>query len=146
MKIIDINGKERECEKAFPDPAYPGFMRVEFVNPKRSYHIWYPIDDFLKNNPTMGDSTEGMSQPAEAITSTVTSATKTTLTDNTQKWDENGHIGMKVWIARGPGEHESKEIIANTVDTLILKENWKMIPNRDSQYVISSEDLVPKQD
>src|SRR3989344_8273048 len=49
MNIIDINGNERKCAKAYPDPTYPGFIKVEFVTPRRSYSEWYPINDFLRS-------------------------------------------------------------------------------------------------
>jgi len=140
MKIIDINGKERNCLKAFPDPSYPGFIRVEYENPKRKYHVWIPIDDFEKNNPGfLTGVPDSKHHPPPDFTSTVTSATKLTLTDSTQTWEENLYKGMQVWIARGKGEHQPKEIIANTIDTLILKENWEELPDKESQYVISEQ-------
>lgn len=137
MKIIDINGKERECIRAFPDPSYPGFIRVEYENPKRKYHVWYPIDDFIKNNPKLSDITKGTHKPPAEITSTPTSVTKNTLTDSTQKWEDDLYKGLHVWIGRGKGEGQAKTIISNTVDTLILKENWEELPDETSQYVIS---------
>lgn len=137
MKIVDINGKTRDCVKAYPDPSYPGFIRVEYENPRRKYHVWYPVDDFIKNNPGLMEVIKGTSKPPAEITSTPTSATKSTLTDSTQKWEEDIYKGLHVWIGRGKGEGQSEEIIANTTDTLILKENWKELPDETSQYVIS---------
>ena len=145
MKIVDINGKQRECIKAFADSSYPGFVRVEYENPKRKYHVWIPIDDFEKNNPGILGVQDQIHHPPPEITSTPTSATKSTLTDSTQQWDESIYRGLHVWIGRGQGEGQSKEIIANTSDTLILKEHWETIPDKTSQYVIS-EHIKPKPD
>ena len=30
MKIIDVNGNERECVSATPDKGFPGYMKLEF--------------------------------------------------------------------------------------------------------------------
>ena len=32
MKIIDINGEERDCVKVYPDPKFAGYMKVEFAS------------------------------------------------------------------------------------------------------------------
>lgn len=138
MKIIDINGKQRECVRAYPDPSYPGFIRVEYENPKRKYHVWIPVDDFEKNNPgVLGGVLDQIHHPPPEVTSTPTSATKSTLTDSTRQWEENTYRNSHVWIGRGKGEGQSREIIANTQDTLILKDNWDDLPDKSSQYVIS---------
>lgn len=83
MIITDINGKQRECVKAYPDKDYPGFVKVEFKNERRSYNEWYPIDEFLAKNPDFSDSTKEIKHEAPEITGVVTSATDTTLTDKT---------------------------------------------------------------
>jgi len=143
MKIIDINGKERDCIKAFPDPSYPGFIRVEYENPKRKYHLWYPIEDFIRNNPRLLDVVKGTVKLPDEMTSVPTSATKSTLTDSTQNWEEGSYTGLHVWIGRGKGEGQAREIIANTSDTLILKDHWDDLPDTTSQYVIS-EHIKPQ--
>lgn len=53
MQIIDVNGNPRQCVKAYPDPNYPGFMKIEYQTKVRHYSEWYPIGNFITNNPTL---------------------------------------------------------------------------------------------
>ena len=84
MKIIDINGSQRSAKKAFLDPDYPGYVRVEF----RRHHEWYSIKEFIKNNPSMKDIVKGAKETAPDITSTVTQAKEKTLKDSGDKIDD----------------------------------------------------------
>jgi hypothetical protein len=137
MVIIDINGNERKCAKAYPDPGYPGFIKVEFVTPRRSYSEWYPINDFLDKNPNLSDLVKGVKPEASEINGTTTSATAITLTDSTQNWEKNTYEGFPVWISRGQGEGQVRSVKSNTKDTLVIDKEWEKKPNKFSEYVLS---------
>ncbi|MDP2585483.1 MAG: hypothetical protein Q8P29_01230 [Candidatus Levybacteria bacterium] len=137
MIIIDINGNERKCAKAYPDPSYPGFIKVEYVTPRRSYNEWYPINDFLAKNPNLADLIKEIKPEAPEINGIATSTTKTSLTDKTQKWKRNAYAGFPVWIARGQGEGQVRTVTSNTKDTLVIDKNWETKPNKFSEYVLS---------
>lgn len=140
MKIIDINGEERECVKASPDPKFAGYMKVDFVSKNRKgyYHSeWYPISDFIKNNPTLKHLTASAPKVIKEDLGVVTSAKQLTLTDKTKKWKENIYAGFPVWISRGKGEGQTRQVLKNTSTTLTINKPWKDIPNGTSQYVLS---------
>lgn len=137
MKIIDLNGKEKECEKAYPDPAWPGYMRVEYKNPRRSYHVWYPIEEFKKNNPNLGELVKDVPMPPPEITGIASSSTDITLTDKTQSWAINTYTGFPVWISKGKGEGQVRIVLSNTKDTLVIDQKWDTKLNKFSQYVLS---------
>src|SRR3990167_5931408 len=103
MKIIDINGNKRDCTKAYPDPDYPGYMRVEFETEVRRHHVWYPIEDFVKNNPQLESLTKNAPTVSEDIVGVVSSSSADSLTDKKQVWKENAYTGFPVWISRGAG-------------------------------------------
>lgn len=136
MVITDINGKQRECVKAYPDKEYPGFIKVEYKNERRSYSEWYPVDEFLAKNPNF-DSPKEIKHEAPEITGVVSSATGITLTDKSQSWAENAYAGFPVWIARGKGEGQVRNVISNTKDTLVIDKQWENKPQKFSQYVLS---------
>ncbi len=135
MKIIDINGSERTAKKAFLDPNYPGYVRVDF----RRHHEWYSIKEFLKNNPNMKDVVKGAKETAPDITGTVTQAKEKTLKDDTQNFSPNEYMDYHVWISRGHGEGQVRSVIKNTKDTLTINKAWDTKPNTTSQYVVASE-------
>ena len=137
MFIIDINGNQRKCAKAYPDPSYPGFIKVEYVNPRRSYNEWYPINDFLAKNPNLSDLVKKIKPEAPEVNGTATSVTKTTLSDRKQKWKKNTYAGFPVWIARGQGEGQVRNVTSNTKDTLVIDKEWETKPNKFSEYVLS---------
>lgn len=137
MIITDINGKERECVKAYPDKDYPGFIKVEYKNERRSYNEWYPVDEFLAKNPDFVTSGKEIKHEAPEITGVVTSSTDTTLTDKTQNWAENTYAGFPVWISRGKGEGQVRNVVSNTKDTLVIDKGWDTKLNKFSEYVLS---------
>jgi hypothetical protein len=133
MKIIDINGTEREAQKVYPDPTYPGFMRVEF----RRHHEWYSLAEFLEFNPTLKNLTENAPATPTEVVGVVTSSHPANLVDKSQKWLPNAYLGMFVWISRGKGEGQKRTIIKNDSTRLYLDKPWDIKPNTSSQYVIS---------
>ena len=137
MVIIDINGNKRNCAKAYPDPGYPGFIKVEFVTPRRSYNEWYPINEFLAKNPNLTELVKDAKPEAPEINGTATSVTDITLTDKTQNWEKNAYAGFPVWIARGQGEGQVRNVMSNTKDTLAIDKKWETKPNKFSEYVLS---------
>ncbi len=138
MKITDINGNQRECVKAYPDPNYPGFIKVEFKNPRRSYCEWYPIGEFMSKNPGFSSKYQNlMHEDPPEVTSLTTDSTDITLTDKTQKWQSNAYTGFPLWIAIGKGEGQVRTVISNTKDTLVIDKEWNILPNKFSQYVLS---------
>lgn len=140
MKIIDINGEERDCVRAFPDPKFAGYMKVEFASKLRkgyTHSEWYPINDFVKNNPSLKNLSVGGPKEIKDDLGVVTSAKPTSLTDKSKKWEENIYTGFPVWISRGKGEGQTRTVTANTKNTLTINKPWKEVPNGTSQYVLS---------
>ncbi len=137
MKIVDINGKQRECVKAFVDKKWPGFMRVEYQTAVRQHHEWYEIDKFIKNNPDLAHLAKDAPEVTQETLGVVTSSNKKSLKDSKQNWSENAYAGMPVWISRGLGEGQVRNILSNTKNTLALDKAWEILPNKTSQYVIS---------
>ncbi len=140
MKIIDVNGNERECVSATPDKGFPGYMKIEFKSKiRKDYHHseWYPVNEFVKNNPKLAHLAKGAPKPPKEDLGVVTSASKTSLTDKKKKWKTNNFAGYPLWISRGKGEAQTRKIISNTKNTLTINQPWKVIPDKTSQYVIS---------
>lgn len=143
MKIVDINGKERECAKAYVDSSYPGYVTVIFDsrrNPGTQYTQWIPIPDFLEKNPTLLSITKGVDiTPAEDIAGTVTKVGKNSLQDFSQNWEDDDYKGYYVWISRGTGEGQLRKVVACTNNTLTIDKPWdKPLPDKTSQYVLTS--------
>lgn len=133
MKIIDINGTEREVQTVGPDPKYPGFVRVQF----RRHHEWLTIKEFLDKNPDLKDVVKNAPKPPADVVGIVTTSTKNSLKDTNQKWTDNAYLGMWLWISRGQGEGQKRTIVKNSKNTLTLDKDWDTKPNKTSQYVIT---------
>lgn len=143
MKIIDINGRERECVDAYLDPSWPGYITVKFESKHRkgySHTEWMPIDKFIANNPTLSHlagKDSASTQPKEEVAGQITAAGPDTLKDNTAAWPKNAYAGFQVWISRGKGEGQVRTILSNTDKSLKLDKPWdKPRPNKTSQYAI----------
>lgn len=137
MKIVDVNKTERDCVSAYPDKDYPGYMRVEFKTEVRSHHIWYPIAEFIKNNPSLEKLTKNAPAVTAETVGVVTSSTENSLTDSKQKWTKNAYLDFPVWISRGSGEGQIRTVISNTGNTIKIDKVWDTLPNKSSQYVLS---------
>jgi hypothetical protein len=141
MKIIDVNGEERECVSALPDSKFAGFMKVEFLSKLRkgyNHSEWYPIEDFITNNPTLKHLTTKAPKIVKDDLGVVTDAEPTTLTDKTKKWEQNIYRGFLIWISRGKGEGQTRKVTGNTQSIIIISKAWETIPNKTSQYVLSN--------
>lgn len=140
MKIIDINGRKRDCTKIYPDPNYAGFMKAEFASKRRKGYVhceWFPIPEFLNVNPNLSDLIENAPQLPGDDLGRVRTATAMTLSDESKNWKENEYLGFPVWISRGKGEGQTRTVIKNEANKLFLDQPWKIIPNETSQYVLS---------
>ena len=42
-----------------------------------------------------------------------------------------------MWISRGTGEGQQRTVLKNTKNTLYLNKDWKIKPDKTSQYVLS---------
>lgn len=89
--------------------------------------LWL-LDDDTKN----GDGAEE--------NGTVTSATNTTLTDNTKNWTVNAFVGMQVRIISGTGEDQFRVITANTATQITVSSAWSENPDTTSEYTIGGYD------
>lgn len=139
MKIIDINGNERECLKVTSDPAYPGFVKVDFIPRFRKgdiFNEWYPIDLFLAKNPAFKKAF-AKTEVKEDL-GVVSYASSLTLVDRSKKWEANIFKDITVWISRGKGEGQTRKIVSNSEDTIIIDKPWETTPDKTSQYVISN--------
>jgi hypothetical protein len=135
-----MNGKQRECVKVSADPAWPGFMKVEYQSKIRkgfSYTEWYPIEDFIKNNPQLAHLAKDAPKPPQEDLGRVSRATETTLTDKTKNWRQNEFAGYPLWISRGKGEGQVRTVLKNDHNTLTINAPWEVIPDKTSQYVLS---------
>lgn len=139
MIIIDTNGRERECVSIELDKKWLGYLKVKYFSKiRRTAHVeWYLIKSFLEHNPKLEHLTKGATYSAKEDLGRVSLASSQTLTDKSKKWKTNEFVGYPLWISRGKGESQTREIIMNTEDTLIVKEPWVTVPDKSSQYVIS---------
>mgnify|MGYP001584275526 CR=1 FL=1 len=142
MKIIDINNQERECDRVFLDPSWPGYVTVIIpsrVNPEKKRTEWIPLKNFIQNNPDFKNKIEGHQKieplPPQ-ITGVITTTKINSLSDNTQNWKKNSYAGFYCWISRGTGEGQVRTILSNTKNKLELSKNWAVKPNKNSQYTI----------
>lgn len=145
MKIIDINNQERECEDAYLDPKWPGYVTVKFISKHRKGHShteWYPIDKFVANNPKLEYIVKNKNiptSPIEEIAGVVTGADSDSLRDSTANWTKNAYSGFYVWISRGKAEGQVRTILSNTAKSIKIDKPWdKPRPNKTSQYAIVS--------
>jgi len=54
MKIIDVNGRERECDDIrLVERETQKWVRVSIISKKTGdiHFEWYPVDDFKNRNP-----------------------------------------------------------------------------------------------
>jgi hypothetical protein len=133
MKIIDINGIEREVKSVAPDPKYPGYVKVEF----NRHHEWLSFNEFTEKNPDLTHLLNDTPNAPADVVGVISTATKNSIKDTAQDWVENVYIGMWLWISRGEGEGQKRRITKNTKNTLYLDKDWDIKPNKTSQYVIS---------
>lgn len=142
MQITDINNAVRECKRVFLDPAWPGYVSVEFVrrsDPTKTRIEWMPLSDFAQKNPQLKELFTGHSTaPAPDTAGVVTTAGKDTLVDSTANWGINAYAGYHVWISRGPGDGTTRTIMKNTATILYIDKPWDKKPTKDSQYAIVS--------
>lgn len=140
MQITDINNTLRECKRVFLDPAWPGYVSVEFArraDPTQTRIEWMPIPDFAAKNPQLKDIFEGRTtSPAPEVSGIVSKSTKNSLIDKSADWQINTYAGYHVWISRGPGDGTTRIILQNSQDTLYVDKDWDKKPTKDSQYTI----------
>ena len=140
MKVIDVNGNERDCEQVLLDNKYPGFITVEFKSknrPNQSHFEWYPITDFNQKNPNLSKTLGNPSPPPKSDLGVVTHSGEFYLEDITKDWQDNIFVGFMVWISRGTGEGQVRNIKSNTKNTLTIDQVWETLPDQKSQYLIS---------
>ena len=140
MQIVDINNRQRECLRVFLDPAWPGYVSVEFqsrADPTKTRIEWMPLPDFACKNPGLANLFTGHSiAPAPETSGVVTTAGTDTLVDKDAHWTENAYAGYHVWISRGPGDGATRVILKNNASVLYIDKPWDKKPTRDSQYAI----------
>ncbi len=140
MKIVDINGNLRECVRVYLDDKWPGFVSIDFESKLRTgykHTEYYPVEDFRKNNPDLEYLVKDVAREANEVAGVVSSSDNASLTDKTQKWQENIYAGFPVWISRGRGEGQTRTVLSNSKDTIIIDKAWDVKPNKFSQYVLS---------
>lgn len=142
MKIIDINNQERNCDKVYLDPHWPGYVTVLFVSKNRpgyKHTEWMPQVQFFQNNPELKGKVSADFSPdplPPQIAGVVTSTGANSLSDNTKKWKTNLYASYFCWISRGKGEGQVRVILKNTAQKLTLDKPWETKPNKTSQYAI----------
>lgn len=86
----------------------------------------------LDDSSVYGDGSE--------INGTVTSATGTTLTDSTQTWTVNEHVGKNVRLIAGFGVDQVRTVISNTA-TQVTVAAWTTVPNITTEFTIGGYDV-----
>lgn len=140
MQIVDLNGEKRDCVEIAPDPTYPGYIKVKYVSRFRAnhqYYEWYPANEFIKKNKKLAHFAKNADLSWHEDVGVVSKATKNTLTDKTKNWKNNVFAGYPVWISRGQGEGQLRNILKNTHNTITIDKEWNIIPDKTSQFVIS---------
>ena len=144
MEIVDINGNKRECESVTTDKNYPGYVKITFKNPQRSYFEWYTVDEFKAKNPNLSSLVSSTVKPISEDLGRVSISTEITLTDKTKSWKENEFEGLPIWISRGKGEGQVRTVISNGKNTIVIDKPWKTLPNKTSQYLVSTNIHKPR--
>ena len=140
MKIIDVNGEERDCVEIFSDKDFPGQIKVKYVSryrPNHEYFEWYKKEDFVKNNPALTHLIKNSPREWKEDLGVVSSASITTMCDKSKNWRKNEFVGYPLWISRGLGEGQTRKIRENSGSTLTVDKPWIIIPDKTSQYLIS---------
>lgn len=140
MKITDTNGNERECTKVSLDKDYPGYVKADFKSKVRkdyTHSEWFPVDEFIKLNPKHKGVVKGKHAPIEEDYGIVTSSGNLFIKDTSKNWKKNIYAGFPLWISRGTGEGQQKTVMKNTKNTLYVDKEWKIKPDKTSQYVLS---------
>lgn len=140
MKIIDINGEERECESAMLDNAFPGYVKVDYESKRRKGYIhseWYPTKQFLQRNPNLKNKIKAESDEVPEDLGVVSSSGKNFIKDVTKNWEENLYENYPLWISRGKGEGQLRTVLKNDKNTLYIKKVWDIKPDKSSQYVLT---------
>lgn len=147
MKIIDINGSERDCVSAELDKNFPGNIKATFKSKTRNGFVhdeWYPVADFLNKNPSFAKKIGKAIKQTKEDLGVVSTALKTGLTDKKKKWEKDVFIGLTLWISRGKGEGQTRNITANNQNSIAIDKPWSVVPDKTSQYVISRNVHNPK--
>lgn len=140
MKLVDINGNIRECQTAAVNPKYPGFVEVVYISRRTGQPMdpqWYPVSDFLKNNPKLHEIVDNSKPNIEELVGQVTSAGPDFLRDNAKNVAEDAYVGYPIWISRGKGEGQTRKIITNSKNTFTVDDDWEIKPDTTSQYCIT---------
>lgn len=140
MKVLDINGKERECVGYVLDKGFPDFVRVEYKSKIRKGYThteWYPLNIFKKNNPELASKFKKTPQRPPEDLGIVSSSGKNYIKDTTKNWRANIYKGFPLWISRGKGEGQQRKVVKNNKNTIYVKKEWDVKPNKTSQYVLS---------
>lgn len=66
----------------------------------------------------------------------VTSATSSSITDDSKDWDVNAFSGYELIIVSGTGAGQSGTIISNSDDTVVISPSFSIIPDSTSRYNI----------
>ncbi len=148
MKIIDINGNQRECMDVSFDPSYPNYAKITYASkrePGKTRTEWYPTEVFFKANPELKSLSKSFPKPVEDVTGVVSRSKEDLLKDAKQTWKPDSYTGFNVWISRGLGEGQIRTVIKNTKNTLYVDKPWEIKPDKTSQYVVSRNihDLQP---
>lgn len=137
MKIIDVNGNERDCDSITTDKGYPGYVKIKFKNDRREYVEWYTIDEFISKNPNLKSLITNAPKPRFEDLGRVTTATELSLTDKKKTWQKDIFKNLPIWISRGKGESQVRKVLSNGKNTVVIDKPWLVIPDKSSQYVVS---------
>jgi len=111
---------------------WPGFTTQAVAVVKESgYDRWFRSDQngyVFRQDRLDGDGSN--------ITSSVTSAGASTLTDTLQSWTVNLYAGLPVYILSGQGSGQVRNIVSNTGTQLTVDSPWATTPDTSSVYSI----------
>lgn len=140
MKITDTNNIVRDCENVTLDRNFPGYVKADFVSKVRvgyKHSEWFPLDEFLANNPNLKKTLGTILTTPHEDLGVVSKSGQDYIQDNAKDWKKNIFAGVPVWISRGKGEGEQRTVTKNGKNIFYIDKPWKEIPDKTSQYVIS---------
>jgi hypothetical protein len=99
--------------------------------------------DIFPDPPNLATIGSGHMTRQHLDAGTVTAAAASTLTDDTQTWDDNEWQGQVLRIINGTGAGQRRIISANNADTITVTVPWNIEPDATSDYDIVSMIVTP---
>lgn len=70
------------------------------------------------------------------------SATFNTVLDTTKTWKIDEFYNYMICLTNGLGQRQRNTVISNSIDTLFTSSNWRIIPDNQTQYLLSTPYII----